>query len=294
MVKAIFLIRLHNLQPGFQIHRRISGHRKYSAADLPSQLYRAAVYSELLSAILKIQRLELSHPEAFFRGKSLRISVPAPAHFCGHPIKRRRKLIPQKNALSHLIVQRKLRLFLAVCHMKIKLLHCRRMAHFLVIIAGRAKLNHTIQGALTSAASDLCPHTGSLPVRIGTDLQICDIHLRERGQPHLAKYPIPVRLCMFADHMSPREILFKGRIHCLRQTFRRIIHFNSQRMFLSCLHKAGEIIDMRRCVALLLPAADRSLIDPHSCLSRPFQEEDDAFPLPFSRNMNLPLIDGRS
>ena len=293
MIEPVVLVDPHDSKPGFQIHRRISRHRKYSAADLSPKLHRAAVYSELLSAVLKIQRLELPHPEAFFRGKTLCISILVPAHFRSHPIKRRRKLIPEKNTLPHLIVQRELCLLLSVCHMEIKLLRCRSMAYFLIIITGRPKLDHAIQRTLISAASDLCSHTGSPPVSIGTDLQICDVHFRERGQLHLAEYPVPVRLRMLTDHMPPRKILFKGRIHCLRQPFRRIIHFNSQCMFLSRPHKTGEIIDMGRRIALLLPAADGSLIDPHSCLPRPLQEQDDTFPIPFSRDMDLPLIDSR-
>ena len=152
MIEPVVLVDPHDSKPGFQIHRRISRHRKYSAADLSPKLYRAAVYSELLSAVL---------PEAFFRGKALRISLLVPAHFRSHPIKRRRKLIPEKNTLPHLIVQRELCLLLSVCHMEIKLLRCRSMAYFLIIITGRPKLDHAIQRTLISAASDPCSHTGS-------------------------------------------------------------------------------------------------------------------------------------
>ena len=98
---------------------------------------------------------------------------------------------------------------------------------------------------------------------------------------------------MLADHMPPREILFKCRIHRLRQACRRIIHLYRQSMLCACLHMAAKIVDMRCSVALLLSVSDRNTVDPHPRLSRPLQEQDNPPALPVPGNPDPPLINCR-
>ena len=175
MVKSISLINLHYLQPGIQIHRRISSHWKYSAVDLSSQLHRTSVHGELLSAVFQIQRFEFSHPEAFFCDKAFLFFSLIPGHFRRHPIKCRREFIPGEESLSHLIVQRKLSFFLSFLEMERELLHCRRMAQLLIVITGRPQLDHAILSFFSAALRQFHFYTRGLPVCIRPDPELPDI-----------------------------------------------------------------------------------------------------------------------